>query len=102
MKGCAQGVPLALVQELLCLDHYIDQAFVRLRAALELCHKGCPVDARTLDWLFNDAEFAVQSLLQKGLTPSSAQRVRVLELLLGLANLQEYLRHHSVVVRRNE
>jgi len=84
------------------LDHYVDQAFFRLRAAFELCHKGGAVDARTLDWLFADAEFAAQSLSQKDFTPSPAQRVRVLELLLALANLQEYLRHHSVVVNRPE
>jgi hypothetical protein len=102
VESCAQGVPPALTRESLCLDHYIDQAFARLQAALELCHRGGAVEAGTLDWLFNDAEFAVQSLCQNGFTPSAAQRVRVLELLLGLTNLREYLRHHSIAVRRKE
>jgi len=98
MRGCAEGVPLALAQEQLCLNHYVDQALARLRVARETCHKGGPIEARTLEWLLADADFVVQSLSQNGFAQSPAQRARVLELLLGLANLQEYLRHHSVVI----
>lgn len=71
---------------------------MRLQAAQSLCQTGQALDRHLLDWLLDGAEFAVQSLSQEGFTPSPGQRVKVLELLLGLSNLQEYLRHHSVRV----
>lgn len=83
---------------MLCLDHFVEQAFMRLQAAQSLCQTGQALDRHLLDWLLDGAEFAVQSLSQEGFTPSPGQRVKVLELLLGLSNLQEYLRHHSVRV----
>lgn len=97
--GCDQGVPPALAHEQLCLDHYLDQAFTRLRGAFEHCHRGQPLDPRTLDWLLAHADYAVQSLAQSGGSRSPTQRVKLLDLLLGLANLQEYLRHHSVQLK---
>jgi hypothetical protein len=100
VAGCEQGVLAPLAQEGLCLDHYIEQASVRLRGALEICHRGQPLDYRTLDWLLAQADYAVQSLSQNGGRSTSAQRVKLLELLLDLANLQEYLRHHSVQLKR--
>ncbi len=81
------------------MDHYIEQGFARLRAALELCQRSQPVDRRTLDWLLADADFVVHALCQNGRVHSSAQHDKLLELLLGLTNLQEYVRHHSVQVR---
>ena len=84
---------------MLCLDHYIEQVSGHLQDAFELCHNGRPVDAHRLDWLLEGADFAVQSLSQNGESRTPAQRARLLELLLGLANLQEYLRHHSVELR---
>jgi hypothetical protein len=98
MAGCSLSVPQALAQEVLCLDHYIEEAFKHLRAALELCQQCRPVDPHVLDWLLADADFAVQSLSQDGRTHTGAQRDKLLELLLCLTNLQEYLRHHSVQV----
>ncbi len=97
--GCGQGVPTVLTQEWVCLDHYVEQAFKRLHTALELCHQGRPVDRRTLDWLLAAADFVAQSLCQNGRGHTTAQRDKLLELLLGLTNLQEYLRHHSVQVK---
>ncbi len=99
MGGCEQDVPTALAQEVLCLEHYIEQAFKRLGTARELCQLGQPVEPRILDWLLADAEFAVQSLALDGSSHSPAHRAKLLELLLGLANLQEYLRHHSVQLK---
>ena len=97
--GCGQDVPAPLAQEALCLDHYIEHASARLRAALELCQQCQPVDGHILDWLLADADFAVQALCQDARTHSPGQRENLLELLLGLTNLQEYLRHHSVQVK---
>ncbi len=91
-------MPATLAQEVLCLDHFIEQAFARVRAALELCQQCKPVDRHVLDWLLADADFAAQSLALNGRAQTPTQRARLLELLLSLANLQEYLRHHSVQV----
>jgi hypothetical protein len=96
--GCGQAVPTTLAQEALCLDHYIEQGFARLRAALELCQSAQPVDRRTLDWLLADADFVVHALCQNGRAHTPAQHDKLLELLLGLTNLQDYVRHHSVHV----
>jgi hypothetical protein len=100
--GCAQSVPLALTQEILCLDHFIEQAFAHLQAALELCQKSRPLEPRILDWLLADADFVLQSLAQNGNACTASQHDKLLELLLGLTNLQEYLRHHSVQVRLSD
>ena len=94
--GCVEKVPATLAQNSLCLDHYVEKASSELRAALDLCRQGQPVEPRVLDWLLAGAEFAVQTLSLNGDGCSPAQRVGVLELLLGLSNLQEYVRHHSV------
>ncbi len=99
VTGCGQGIPIAVAREALCLDHYLEQAFLRLQAALELCQQCRPVDPRVLDWLLTNADFAVQSLSQNGRAHSPSQRDKLLELLLRLANIQEYLRHHSVQVK---
>jgi len=95
-SGCSATVPATLAQNLLCLDHYVEKASSELRAALDLCRQGQPVDSHVLDWLLAGADFAVQTLARNGEDCSPSQRVKVLELLLGLSNLQEYLRHHSV------
>ena len=102
MAGCGRSVLPPLAQEALCLDHYLELAFGRLRAALELCQRARPFDSRTLEWLLADADFAVHSLAQETQALTPLQRTRLLELLLGLANLQEYLRHHSVDVKLSE
>ena len=57
------------------------------------------MDGHILDWLLADADFAVQALCQAARGHYPAQREKLLELLLGLTNLQEYLRHHSVQVK---
>ncbi len=98
-RMCGQEVPPPLAKEVLCLDHYIEHTIARVQSALELCQKSQPVDAHLLDWLLGDADFAVQSLSQDNLAHSPAQRGKLLEVLLCLANLHEYLRHHSVQLK---
>ena len=97
--GCGQDVPATLTREVLCLDHFIEQAFTRMRKALELCRQCRPLDRHILDWLLADADFALRSLALDGRGRTPVQRAKLLELVLGLANLQEYLRHHSVQVK---
>jgi len=74
----------------------LDEAFTRTTSTLELCQQGHPVDSRTLDWLMAQGEFTVQLLSKESHWHSQEQRARLLELLLCLTNIQEYVRHHSV------
>jgi hypothetical protein len=98
MVGCGQDVPATLSREVLCPDHFVEEAFARLRKALELCQQCRPLDRHILDWLLADADIALQSLAFDGRGHTLLQRAKLLELVLGFANLQEYLRHHSVQV----
>jgi hypothetical protein len=55
-----------------------------------------PVDRKTLDWLLEDARQVAQTL---SASQSNGCDENVLELLLCLANLQDYIAHHSVRVK---
>jgi hypothetical protein len=79
-----------------CLSHYLDDAFTRVSRTLEICRQGHPLDSGTIDWLVEQGDLAVRLLSQDNLPKFSDQRSKLLELLLCLANVQEYVRHHSV------
>jgi hypothetical protein len=96
IDACNRPIPTALAQHGVCLDHYLDDAFTRTAAALQICQQGQPLDPRTVDWLLAQGDFTVQILSKANTVHSLQQRSRVLELLLCLTNVQEYLRHHSV------
>lgn len=98
--ACPNAIPRALLREQLCLDHFLDEAFVRTDHALQDCRAGQPVDAGTLEWLLSDALVIVNNLEDGTEAPDSHQRDRMLELLLILANLHEYVAHHSVQLQR--
>ena len=53
-----------------------------------------------LEWLLADALFIVQNLEEGAGEPNPEQRDRMLELLLLLANLHEYVAHHSIRLNR--
>jgi hypothetical protein len=74
----------------------LDDAFTRVARTLEVCRHGQPLDSATLEWLTNQGDLAVRLLSQDGMTKVSDERTKLLELLLCLANVQEYVRHHSV------
>ena len=97
IDACCKPVPMALAPQGVCLDHYLDEAFTRAAAALQICQQGNPLDPRTVDWLLAQGDFTVQLLSKASNMHSLQQRSRLLELLLCLTNVQEYLRHHSVV-----
>jgi hypothetical protein len=61
-----------------------------------LCQEGHPVEPRTIDWLLAQGEQTVRLLSREDSVPSHEHRSRLLELLLYLTNIQEYVRHHSV------
>jgi len=99
-SGCARAVPLGLAGEQLCLDHFLDEAFLRTNDTLENCRRGLSMDSGSLEWLLSDALAIVKSLEEGAEQPNPEQRDRMLELLLILANLHEYVAHHSVRVSR--
>lgn len=53
-----------------------------------------------LEWLLADALAIVKNLEEGAGEPNSEQRDRMLELLLILANLHEYVAHHSIRLER--
>lgn len=96
VTGCSQIVLPALSSEFLCLDHFLDQAFERAGEVLEQCQRSMPLDPRTLDWLLAEGRRAVGVLAGEAGPVDPAHRERILELLLRLANLHEYVAHHSI------
>jgi len=94
--ACSAPVPPGLRQHGVCLSHYLDDAFTRVAQTLELCQIGQPLEPETVDWLIEQGDFAVRLLSGGGMAKSSEERAKLLELLLCLANVQEYVRHHSV------
>lgn len=98
--GCSGQIPSGLSAEQLCLDHFLDEAFVRTEQSLEACQKGSPLNQANLEWVLSDALAVVKNLEESADAPNPEQRDRMLELLLVIANLHEYLAHHSVYTRR--
>jgi hypothetical protein len=96
--GCAKPAPPALTRAELCLDHFLDEAFLRTDQALQRCREGAPLTKESLEWLLSDALATVKNLEESADEPQPEQRDRMLELLLILANLHEYVAHHSVRV----
>lgn len=95
IDACSERVPPSLSQQGVCLTHYLDEAFTRIASALALSRRGQSLDSRTLDWMTKQGDFVVRQL-SNGSHHSSDERSRLLELLLGLANLHEYARREGV------
>jgi hypothetical protein len=95
-SGCANSVPAALANERICLDHFLDDAFVRTDQTFDQCREGRALNPADVEWLLSDALAVVKNLEEKAGDPEPEQRDRMLELLLRVANLHEYVAHHSV------
>jgi hypothetical protein len=93
---CNEVVPPALAAAALCLDHFLSEAFVRAELALEKCQRGESLDRTTLDWLIGDVQTTLNAVSEMARKRDLAQQSRILELLLCVANLNEYVAHHSV------
>ena len=89
--ACSTPIPPALSRQGVCLTHYLDEIFTRLSAVEERCRRKEFPDSRTLTWLRQQGDFAVK-LLSGGGPELSEDRTRLLELLLYLGNLHEFLR----------
>ncbi len=99
-ESCANTIPTALAAERLCLDHFLDEAFLRTDHMLTRCREGRALSPGDVEWLLADALAVVKNLEEGAGDPNPEQRDRMLELLLILANLHEYVAHHSVRVHR--
>jgi hypothetical protein len=95
-QRCAKAIPKGLVAERLCLDHFLDDAFVRAEYALERVHTGQRIDAKGLESLLADALAIVSNLDEEPPEKNAGQRERMLELLLLLANVHEYVAHQGI------
>jgi hypothetical protein len=89
--ACSTPIPPTLSRQGVCLSHYLDEVFTRLSAVEERCRQNEFPDSRTLTWLRRQGDFAVKLLSNDG-PELSKDRARLLELLLYLANLHEFLR----------
>jgi hypothetical protein len=98
--ACAKSIPVALASEQLCLDHFLDEAFVRTDDALNRCREGRALNQTDLEWVLSDALATVKNFEAQANEPDPEQRDRMLELLLILANLNEYVAHHSIRLDR--
>src|SRR5271156_6598205 len=98
--ACPNSIPAALANEQLCLDHFLDDAFVRTDQTLGRCREGRAMNPADVEWLLSDALAIVKNLEEKASDPQPQHRDRMLELLLMLANLHEYVAHHSIRLDR--
>jgi len=96
IEHCGEEVPPALRVGGLCLDHFLDEAFARADCALEKCRGGELIDSATLEWLFADVQITLNALSEVARARDLVQQSKILELLLCVANLNEYVAHHSV------
>ena len=100
VEECGRAVMPSLAQIGLCLDHYLDEAMHHLGQALENCKQGVPVRSDELASLIQEADFATSYLATPQPTEMSPRRERMLELVLGVANLHEYLRRNVLLVSK--
>jgi hypothetical protein len=93
---CANLIPASLANEQMCLNHFLDEAFLRTDQIMQQFREGRPVDPPTVERLLADALAIVTNLEEGAAEPKPEDRDRMLELLLSLANLHEYAAHHSI------
>jgi hypothetical protein len=92
---CANAIPPALVSEQLCLVHFLDEASVRANHTLDRCREGRALDRADVEWMLTDA-LAIVKNLEEPEVANSDQRERMLDMLLILANLHEYVAHGPI------
>ena len=97
---CAVEIPAALEIEGLCRQHYLEKAFHQLATATLDFQCGRDIDDHAMEWLLAQVSFAVESLGQEDAEWNAEQRSMLLELILGIANLNEFMCHNKLVVER--
>lgn len=92
--GCEQPILTAIAEDELCLDHFLDHAYVQAVDALELCQQGKAIEATTLDSLLAGAHATLKALVETAADEKPERQERILELLLCVSNVHEYVTHH--------
>ena len=93
---CVNAIPVTLSSQQLCLDHFLDEVFARTNQALDLCGSRQRISAVGVEQLLADALTIVEQLENEAREFQPEQRDRMLELLLMLANLHEYVARQPV------
>jgi len=94
-EGCRIELPAGFSEKGLCLDHYLQAATYKLDvAASRFCSREA-IDSETLDWLLVQVDFVMEAIGDETSSLNAEQRTRLLELLLGIANLNEYIRRNA-------
>lgn len=96
ISGCDGQVLPFLASDGVCLNHFVEMVTERADLIRGSCLQAQPIDQETIDWLMGDAHRVAQVLTA---SDSGCNDEQVLELLLCLANLQDYIKHHSVAVK---
>ena len=85
---CSKGTNTAAAD----LDHYVASSNRKLDAITVRARRGELIDPETRYWIIGQIEFLVQTISDVHLELSEEMRSRLLDLLLALANLHEYIR----------
>jgi hypothetical protein len=95
VPGCNFEVPEGLKGQGRCLDHYIEDAFQKLDQASDCSRGGNAVDQNTLRWLLVQVDFIVETLSGETAASDPEKHSKLLQLILGIANLNEHVRHQA-------
>ena len=93
--GCTVQILEDLKNEELCPAHYLEKAFQRLDKTTDNFRRGHGVDYDALDWLVVQVDFIVETISEEGRTLDPDTRSKLLELILGIVNLNEYICHQT-------
>lgn len=97
---CKTEVPEGFGDGSLCLQHYVAEATLKLETAKNRFSSGLGVDGESMDWLLAQVDFIVETIGNEDLVLDDFQRSELLELLLGIANLNECIHHSDATVRK--
>lgn len=97
VPGCKSEVLSFLASDSVCLQHFVELVIERAERIRSSYFESRPVDQKTIDWLMGDALHVAQVLSASAATQDNEQ---ILELLLCLANLQDYVKHHSMCMTK--
>ncbi|MBZ5641244.1 MAG: hypothetical protein LAO19_00645 [Acidobacteriia bacterium] len=97
---CKTEVPEGFGDGSLCLQHYVAEATLKLETAKNRFSSGLGVDGASMDWLLAQVDFIVETIGNEDLVLDDFQRSELLELLLGIANLNECIHHSDATVRK--
>lgn len=97
VSGCSAEVLPVLAADGVCLNHFVEKVIERADHVRACCVAAEPADQEVVDWLLGDARDAARAL---STMRNEASNEQILELLLCLANLQDYIAHHSVPVKQ--